>query len=1071
MALDNDNIDYGSLAQEETELASIEDKELETYCSTNALQDFLRAIKRYSKPTPEENLDLYEEAIKGDSNARNMLIEKNLRLVVALAYRNRRKLKSYEIIDVVQDGTIGLMTAIDKYDPSRNTRFSTFAVYWIKQAMGRGIDNFDKTIKLPVHILEKQRKYITLKNDFINKGEVLPSDDEWLEILETTKYTFNIIKNAQQLEVDSLNRTIDDDDERSEIGNFVKAEEPGYDFTLNKMVDDELMFFLKKYFDSSSYYILYHMVLSKDKKKDSYIVKMLGISRQRVHQILDKNLEKLRHLYRNGNFKIRDEYKGLTWKELENTRLEPIEPTNIAIYLYVKDILTESEKVLLKAYYFGKEKDFIKSAANTLNWSVRETQGVFDDVIKKVAEIVNKEKGLLRDFFDNLRERFGRTIFDVSLELDISEFKKSSRFSYYRWKDKTYDDLCEAISAIGWQIPKELEVRLKLFFNYFKGNLHPSDLEVMFNRINLDMDRSDRVPSDKLHMAFYENIDCFDEQQQARLKLYFGEMTNKDFRTLYPNANYKVSDHLTDKLNLLYFGLRSYRNYNFNRQKYLAIRNDCFLKMEGYYIGILDTFFGYETGKPISQKELANKLGLSLERTKEVLRTAKKQAGNVLADVSYTMPLDISIYRSYLLKNKIKFSEPTRTIVWDFIINGKSYPEIAEEVGYNTWQVSNALTDALWKIDKYRFGFNVNLKKYGLKEAYDFIDINNLRKILLDNHVPIDDVSKYFLRTIFGIDMVSKTEEELAKEMNVRKSSVVRRVQRALILIKRYQGKEISGSISYEDDVVPNLKYFTKRDQEVLNMYYRDKLYIKEIAEKPQITRGEMQGLFNRIRIYLMDILNGEKGFDFNYFWEHLNDEEVPLYGNRNMALQIFILYYEESVGAKELAKRFNIDESAIMRILLAVSIAFSKRKEGIKKIRDFSLAEVTDYFNEHKCELSDSKIRLYRNYIMRLSNPSYVSTKCSLSFPVLYDLSKSSPNFTRLKDYDKNELQRFVMRNKDRFTEKYLNSFANYIGISPREFMNGKEKNQIISFLMRVDEAILLRRNQGVMRVRKNEQ
>ncbi len=1003
-----------------------------------------------------------------------MLIEKNLRLVVALAYRNRRKLKSYEIIDVVQDGTIGLMTAIDKYDVSRGTSFSTCAVYWIKQAMGRGIDNFDKTIKLPVHVLEKQRKYITLKNDFVNKGEVLPSDDEWLEILGTTKQTFNIIKNAQQLEVDSLNRTIDNSkgDEESEIGDFVKVEETGYDSVLTKIVNNELLFFLKKYFGYREYYILYYMVLNDEKQTLDEIGRKFGITRERVRQILKKNLEKIRKFYKNGAFHIRNKLTPDELKLVNVIRLEPIEPYNIAKYLYVRDRLTETEKNVLKIYYFGEEKDFIRKIQGSLNVSIFAARELFNSTLKKAKEIVTPEKGLVQDFFHNLVVAFGGNLFNLDLDMDVSEFKKSPRFTYYRWKDKTLDDLFETLKFINLEMPREIFDKLKMFFNDKESDLHPYHLEIALNRIVLDMDRSDKVSNDKLHKVFIDNMDSFNELQLDSLKVYFGEMSRKEFNRLHPSCNYhKINENLINRLHVLYFGLRSYRNYNFNRQKYLSVRDKCFEKMNGYYLGILDTFFGYETGKTITQKELASKLGLTLAKTKDALRAAKLQAGNILAEVNWTISIDKQIYRNYLLNSKIEFKEPTKTIVWDFIVKGKSYSEIASKIGRSALQVSNALTDALWKIDKYRFGLNVDLKRYSLKEAYDFLDLDDLRNVLNDDRVPIDGRNKYFLRAIFGIDMPSVTEELLAQEYDITKRSLVRRIQRSLILIERYKDGEIRGNISYQYDVIPNLKYFTKRDQEFLKLYYKDKLTEQEIADKYQMSFAQARAITNRLRIYLNDILNGDAGFDFNYFWEHIDDNEVPLYGNKNLALKLFLLYYEDGIGANELERMLDIDAGTIRRILLSVTIAFCKRKEGIKKIRDFSITEVKAYFERNKDMMSKTNYEPYYNYISRMEDPIYVSCKCSLPFQVFYDLSKTSPNFVRLADTPRNKIKEIVMENKNALSKRYLLAFSRYLGISSREFMNGKEKNQIISFLMRVDEAILLKRNQGAMRVRKNEQ
>src|SRR5215203_7263921 len=106
--------------------------------------------------THQEEIDLSKRAKQGDKAARKRLIEKNLRLVVSIAKKSRGRGLSFE--DLIQEGNIGLMKALEKFDPDRGFRFSTYATWWIRQAVQKAVADKGRTIRVPVHIGDKMRK-------------------------------------------------------------------------------------------------------------------------------------------------------------------------------------------------------------------------------------------------------------------------------------------------------------------------------------------------------------------------------------------------------------------------------------------------------------------------------------------------------------------------------------------------------------------------------------------------------------------------------------------------------------------------------------------------------------------------------------------------------------------------------------------------------------------------------------------------------------------------------------------------------------------------------------------------
>ncbi|GIV19327.1 MAG: hypothetical protein KatS3mg023_1078 [Armatimonadota bacterium] len=116
----------------------------------------LNRLTRVALLTPEEELELAERARKGDEEAKQKLVEANMRLVMNIAKHYRNALVPFE--DLVQEGAIGLMNAVERYDPSKGYRFSTYATHWIRQAIGRAIDNKAKTVRIPAHVAEQLRR-------------------------------------------------------------------------------------------------------------------------------------------------------------------------------------------------------------------------------------------------------------------------------------------------------------------------------------------------------------------------------------------------------------------------------------------------------------------------------------------------------------------------------------------------------------------------------------------------------------------------------------------------------------------------------------------------------------------------------------------------------------------------------------------------------------------------------------------------------------------------------------------------------------------------------------------------
>jgi RNA polymerase primary sigma factor len=187
----------------------------------NPLARYFGQIGRGRLLTHEEEIDLGRRAREGDETARAKLIEKNLRLVIPVAKKYRGM--GLPFGDLIQEGNIGLMRAADKFDPEKGFRFSTYATWWIRQAVQRAVADKGRTIRVPVHMGERIRKMARTYNELSAELEREPTDEEVAEGLGWEVDRVKEVKSAIP-DATSLNQPLSSDEGSSELGDLVEDE-------------------------------------------------------------------------------------------------------------------------------------------------------------------------------------------------------------------------------------------------------------------------------------------------------------------------------------------------------------------------------------------------------------------------------------------------------------------------------------------------------------------------------------------------------------------------------------------------------------------------------------------------------------------------------------------------------------------------------------------------------------------------------------------------------------------------------------------------------------------------------
>ena len=249
------------------------------------LAKYLAHIGQGHLLTHAEEIDLSKKAKAGDRRARRRLIEKNLRLVVSVAKKYRGYGLPFE--DLIQEGNIGLMKAVEKFDPDKGFRFSTYATWWIRQAVQRAVADKGRTIRVPVHMTEKIRKVSRAISELAVEFEREPTEDEVARRLGWDQDEVRLTMSAMP-DATSLDQPVSSEDTASQLGDFIEDERVSDtpDTVMREMETSQLKEAIERLPERARYVLVRRYGL--DDREPATLAELgdeLDISRERVRQL------------------------------------------------------------------------------------------------------------------------------------------------------------------------------------------------------------------------------------------------------------------------------------------------------------------------------------------------------------------------------------------------------------------------------------------------------------------------------------------------------------------------------------------------------------------------------------------------------------------------------------------------------------------------------------------------------------------------------------------------------------------------------------------------------------------
>lgn len=1134
---------------------------------------YLKEINKTPAPTAEENKELLRRYKNGDQEAYKQLIDRNLRLVIPYA-KSYAKRNDVELLDVIQNGNLGLISAIEKFDISFNVSFSTYAVPWIKQSIDRKNIDTEKNIRVPASVVTNNRRIATFIKEYEMKNGQSPTDEEIKVSLKLSDYYIKQYRESINYKNLSLDETINDEEDSFRY-EFVKSNDNNYRFFEEEVDKRILLYKLKAVLTDQEYYVIYFRYFTETKSTIHDLAKELHCAKQNVEQVENRALEKIKRVFKAKN------KKQISINEVMKADLIPLSFSNYILLYLLKDSLTEEE------YYVYYQKEILN----------RKVKFFFPEEVERLyLKAKSKESELLRLSITEraeiaLKNNFRNNIFKIEptyIENGYDEvFNYFASMTYTEFMDRYQDEL----GPLNYQ---QLNL-LKKFFHHSKTDINIGDYKEALKEINLKVLKYRRnifLPKEILYETYMRNKYLFSSKEQEVIESQLFNLRSSNEESVLTNYQY------IEKIEKIYFGIYERQGIYFKKEeveKLLVKHRSNFSDEE---IEILHKEYGIGTYKH-KRGELEKELGITQSQLMGKIRNLWRRMFKLKYSINLENAINKDIYMPFLLNDLYGIKEENRLLTISYL-EGMSYALLSSKTGISQNKVCNAIQDVIRNIDFYRFGivskitykdeivedvlkvndyesdemkiikkyyqekeiidkiaFDLSISiqevekvinrfkkeyekylinsvsinesdynkeiichitdsildereryilsyKYGIKCEYNkdgikltlpqiiekfsiteniYYHINKgtklkikkrkagilspllghinkaeLERLVNDEHVPLTPQERELLNRLKGMNNYSFDNiETLMNDYNLTRNSVLRKYQRAILTIYKYQNNEKNGQISYNQDVLPYLKYFSLFEVKIIKLFYEQSNKPEQIAEKLGLTKDSAFYEIEQINRKLVSIRENEPNtskFDYEYARTVLTKSDLPLHLRTDMAITCYELYTGESGHKKqnlpEIIETLNMDVSktSLERIIDQVKLSVCKYKFGFRKEFSFKKEEIELFYQNYYEQLSkEEKIKFdrylsnnsrrimqYRNYWA--DNINYIMLEKTGNLP--FDLAKMKPS----------EIELLLNNKKLVLSRKTKDILLSILGKSEKDMMSGKDKLKVFRIL-----------------------
>lgn len=286
---------WATSEEDEEALVATQDTSYLDDISDDSVRLYLREIGKIPLLTAEEELALANRVVAGEKKAKDQMAEANMRLVVSIAKRYSGR--GLDFLDLIQEGNTGLLRAVEKFDPSKGFKFSTYATWWIRQAITRAIADQARVIRIPVHMVETINKLLRTQRRMTQELNREPTTEELAKEMEMEPEKIEYVMKIKQ-DVNSLDAAVRDDEEDSVLGDFIEDEDTKSpdEVATEQLLKEQVQGILESALSERELKIVKMRFGLEDGKNHTLeeVGHEFAVTRERIRQIEAKALAKLR---------------------------------------------------------------------------------------------------------------------------------------------------------------------------------------------------------------------------------------------------------------------------------------------------------------------------------------------------------------------------------------------------------------------------------------------------------------------------------------------------------------------------------------------------------------------------------------------------------------------------------------------------------------------------------------------------------------------------------------------------------------------------------------------------------